>query len=397
MQNKLFIILLLSFTASVFGQLPGYWDKQRATTKEIKVGAGKRIILKSEELPIGTTEVVYRITLLDENQQMANSLVSVLKAIPDPTGISQGSAGAVLLLSKISGDDKCKYAIFTDKEFAQDYTKTGETSKACVFRDSPINKDAKRLSLGGSTCFKSGVMWFGFESSNWIMNQRIVLEVVPWVDYKAARGWTLENRKMVIEICKTTDLAKKIPDANSYCVCVLQKIQSRYRYVEFLNLLASEKTKAYRDAGKDCYIETDALVSINDNRRKEAAQLASQGKFSVAIAKLLPIIEEGTAKTSDYNALAVNYIFTRQYDKAIKTLKDGEKLDPSELLTQLNLAHAYLFRNNYAQAKTIYKKYRSQNVSDFLSWNEKIKLDFGAFENAGLPSKDFKRILNAVE
>jgi len=43
---------------------------------------------------------------------MANSLVSVLKSIPDPTGISQGSAGAVLLLSKISGEDKCKYAIF---------------------------------------------------------------------------------------------------------------------------------------------------------------------------------------------------------------------------------------------------------------------------------------------
>jgi hypothetical protein len=36
-------------------------------------------------------------------------LLACLKSIPDPTG-SQGSAGAVLL-SKVSGDDKSKYAI----------------------------------------------------------------------------------------------------------------------------------------------------------------------------------------------------------------------------------------------------------------------------------------------
>jgi hypothetical protein len=38
---------------------------------------------------LGTTELIFRITLLDDNQQMAGSLVSLLKAIPDPTGISQ--------------------------------------------------------------------------------------------------------------------------------------------------------------------------------------------------------------------------------------------------------------------------------------------------------------------
>jgi hypothetical protein len=42
---------------------------------------------------------------------MASSLVSVLKAIPDP-GISQGSAERFYRVSKISGDDKCKYAVF---------------------------------------------------------------------------------------------------------------------------------------------------------------------------------------------------------------------------------------------------------------------------------------------
>jgi len=46
---------------------------------------------------------------------------------------------------------------------------------------------------------------------------------------------------------------------------------------------------------------------------------------------------------------------TKQYEKAIKFLKDGEKIDSSELLIQLNLAHAYLLKGNYSDAKSIYK------------------------------------------
>jgi tetratricopeptide (TPR) repeat protein len=397
MQNNFFIIAIFFLPLFCLAQPAGYWDKERATTKEITVGAGNRIILKSEELPIGTTEVVYRITLLDENQQMANSLVSVLKAIPDPTGISQGSAGAVLLLSKISGDDKCTYAIFSSKELAQSYKQTGDTEKACLFQDNAVNKDAKRLSVNASTCMKTGTMWFGFESKNWIMNQRIVLEVVPWVDYKLSRGWSVENRKSVLEICKTTDLAKKIADSDEYCVCVLEKIQNRYRFTEYQALLAVEKTKAFRDGGKSCYTETGASATLYDNERKDAAQLTADGKYAEAISKLQPIISEGRAKVSDYNALAVDYIFTRQYDKALKVLREAEKLDSTELLTQLNIAHADLLKGDYSHAKSIYKKYRLQNATDTLSWIEKVKQDFVAFEKAGLPSTDFKRILNVIE
>ena len=83
------------------------------------VPARDRISIATEDLPVGTTEIVYRITLLDKNQEMANSLVSLLKAIPDPTGVSQGSAGAVFLMSKISGDDECTYSIFTSNENAK--------------------------------------------------------------------------------------------------------------------------------------------------------------------------------------------------------------------------------------------------------------------------------------
>ncbi|MBL0012369.1 MAG: hypothetical protein IPP30_00980 [Flavobacterium sp.] len=99
MRNKL-TILFLAITSLTVAQIDGYWDKERATSKQVVVSARDRIVIPIEEFPEGTTEVVYRITLLDENQQLSSSLVSILKAIPDPTGISQGSAGAIFYFPK---------------------------------------------------------------------------------------------------------------------------------------------------------------------------------------------------------------------------------------------------------------------------------------------------------
>src|SRR6187402_275913 len=169
--KKIILSLLITFSFNAFAQKDGDWDKERATTKEIIVSARDRITIKTEDLPVGTTEIVYRITLLDENQQMANSLVSVLKAIPDPSGISQGSAGAVFLMSKISGDDKCKYAVFSSAASAAEYKKSGDTENACLEQEEAVSKDAKRLSIDKSLCLlpNSNAMWFGFESKNWVM------------------------------------------------------------------------------------------------------------------------------------------------------------------------------------------------------------------------------------
>lgn len=397
MNNKYILLLFLIFSLSTFSQQDGYWDKERAISKQVVIRARNRIVINTEDLPVGTTEVVFRITLLDENQQMANSLVSVLKAIPDPTGISQGSAGAVLLLSKISGEDKCKYAIFSNKTLALAYKENGTTDKACYTQNNPVNKDAKRLSMQSSTCLKSKSMWFGFENKNWIMNQRIVLEVVPWVDYKLSRGWTLENRKSIISLCKSTDLAKKIPNSDNYCVCILEKLQNEYRFQEYQNLLAIEKTKVIRDFGNSCFTETGSSDVIYTTLRNQSSEFLKQGKYGETIDKCLTIINSKHATVSDFNTIGICYVLTKQYGKAIKYLKEGEKLDNSELLIQLNLAHAYLLNDDYSQAKSIYKKYQSQNVTDSLSWTQKVKLDFELFRKSGLQNDNFDRVLRLIE
>lgn len=382
----------------LFAQKEGYWDKERSTTKEVVVSARDRILIKIDDLPTGTTEVIYRITLLDKNQQMANSLVSVLKAIPDPTGISQGSAGAVFLVSKISGDDKCKYAIFSKADAANNYVTTGNTEEACFIQDEPVSKDAKRLSMDKSTCLKSNnLLWFGFESKNWIMNQKIVLEVVPWVDYKLSRGWTKENRKAIIDQCKTSNLAQKMTNSGDFCVCVSDKIQSKYTFKEFQKLLIEERNKAFKDFGTICFNETGASDAFNSDLRTQATVLAKKGSYGAAIAKMNAIINNGKAKVTDYNTLGYYYLITKQYSKALKILQEGEKLDATELLIQLNLAHAYLLNGNYKSAKAIHKTYSNQNVTDSLSWTQKTKLDFDAFQKAGIQDENFNAVLKILE
>lgn len=398
--RKITLLLLLFLAQSAFSQQDGYWDKDRATTKEIIVSAGEKITVKTEDLPVGTTEVVYRITILDENQQMASSLSSLLKAIPDPSGISQGAAGAVFLTSKISGDDKCKYGIFSSSAFAKDYKEKGKTDNACLFQGSPVNKEARRLSMDKSSCLKAGqeYLWFGFESMNWIMKQKIVLEIVPWVDNKLSRGWTLENRQTIIKQIKTSDLAKKMLNSDDFSLCILEKMQKRYKFQEFQNLLTIEKTKAFKDFGNACLSEKPANKSILTSIRLDAMQYFKNKKYEQAIDLLQTgVIENGNATVLDYNALGQYYLYSKQFDKALKALKEGESRDASELLIQLNIAHVYLLKGDYKKAKEIHKKYKGQNVTTTLSWKAKTQFDIEDLKKAGFVNDDFDRILKLLE
>jgi hypothetical protein len=397
--QKIILFTAFLFSLVTFGQTDGYWDKERTTNKQIVVSARDRIVIKSENFPIGTTEVIYRITLLGETQEMASNLVSLLKAIPDPSGISQGSAGAVFLLSKVSGDDKCKYGIFTSEKLANDYQKTGKPDKACLFQNTPVNKEAKLLSVEKMSCIKpnSEYLFFAFESKNWIMNQKIVLEIVPWVDTKLSRGWNSENKKTILTQLQNTEAAKKVTNTNDFCVSQLEKIQEKYKFQEFQALLPEEKTKTFKDIEAICLASIGNTNIIDDAIRTDISKLMMAGKYDLAITKSLALIASNKALVLDYNQLAEAYILTKQFAKAIKNLKIAESLDENELLVKLNLAHAYLFNDEVKLSKEIHEQYKSQNVTASQSWIAKTKTDFATFEKTGLSSKNFKKILRVLE
>jgi tetratricopeptide (TPR) repeat protein len=186
-------------------------------------------------------------------------------------------------------------------------------------------------------------------------------------------------------------------NSGDFCVCVSDKIQSKYSFKEFQKLLIEERNKAFKDFGTICFNETGASDAFNSDLRTQATVLAKKGSYGAAIAKMSTIINNGKAKVTDYNTLGYYYLITKQYSKALKILQDGEKLDATELLIQLNLAHAYLLNGNYKSAKAIHKTYSNQNVTDSLSWIQKTKLDFEAFQKAGIQDENFNVVLKILE
>lgn len=395
-----FIIYFFLLSFSLSAQQNGYWDKARITSKEITLGAGNRISVKSEDFPKGTTEIIYRITLLDDNQQLASSLVSLLKSVPDPSGISQGSAGAVFLMSKISGEDKCTYALFSSEENALKYKDSGKADNSCFVQSTPLSKEAKLFSIENSRCLKANAqnIWFAFESQNWIMKQKIVLEIVPWIDTKLSKGWSQENRKSILDLCKTSDLAELMGNSNDFCVCILDQFTQKYTFTEYQKLLAVEKSKTYKDFGAKCLSNKPENQSILNSIRVNSFQHFKNKKYDQAIRLLqVGLIENGNGKIMDYNALSTYYMYSKQYGKAIKYLKQAEIMDDSELLVQLNLAHAYLLNDQYSEAKAIHKKYKNQNVSANESWNVRTKTDFDELKKEGIQSENFDRILKLIQ
>lgn len=394
----LFIILsFLSIVTKAQNQ-DGYWDKDRATTRETILSAGTITWIRTDELPIGTTEIVYRITILDVNQKLVNSLSTALMAIPDPSGISKGSGLALSLMSGLSGDDNCYYSIFNSNELANNYSKTGNYKTACYSNPNEVNRDVNRIILNKSNCLTENTryLWFGFKSTNMIMDEKIVLEVVPWVDNIASRGWTNVIKTQFIENCKTNQAISNINNPEEYCLCLLNELQNNYKVQDFQKLIPQEQNKIMQKTGTKCLSTTGELDNIYNKERSLAITYISNKQYNDATDKYLEIIKNTTPQYTDYNNLGYCYILTKQYLKAIKYLKEGEKIDETDLMIKGNLAHAYLLNGDFEIAKNIYLKYKSQNINGNQSWSEMVKTDFKDFKENGLQSEHYDEILSLM-
>ena len=396
---KKFIVLFLT-TFSVFSQsTEGYWDNIRTTTETISLRAGEKKFLKSADFPSGTTEVVYRITILDDNQKLSSSLVSVLKSIPDPTGISQGTAGAIFLLSTISGDDKCKYAIFSSNLDAENYIKSNKTTNACFVQNTPTNKEAKLLSSNSSCLTKNSQnLWFAFQSDNWLMNQKVVLEIVPWVNKKMSRGWTTETKKEVLNLAKTIKVYSSLTKKEQFSALLLDAISQKYTYKEYTSLLSQEKNTILDTFTEEILKKTGETNLLFNLARQKSNTAFLSGNIDVAITILQSeIIDKNRAEAMDYAVMGKYFLLSKQFDKAEKAFAIGIEKDATEINLQLNKAHLYLFTDRLSEAKELHKKYKNQNVNAKTSWIEQTKLDFELFKKYNLPTDDFKKILRVLE
>ncbi len=395
--KKIFILLLI--TQISFAQKDGFWDKERAFTKEIKLLAGNRTLVKIDDLPEGASEFVFRILLIDENGKITTSLASILKAIPDPTGISQGTAGAIFLTNSLSGDDTCIYGIYTSEKAGNQFLKDGKLETACHFSKDAINKDSKVISIKNTKCFENAPnIWFAFENKNWVFSTKIVLEVVSWVDYSSSRGWNLESKKELVSLGKKLDWYKKSSNQSLFLAQFLESFIEKYKFSEYNQMLALEKSKAIIEVQEIALKKTNQFDSYLNTIRMEAIQLYKNNKVDEAISKIQnEIIFKKAANHIDYGLLGSFYLSSKQFEMAELNLEKAILLDKTDLSHKLNLSYVYLFTNRVSEAKDIHNQYKIQNITSNVSWVNQTKSDFSDFEKNGFPTDNFKKILRILE
>lgn len=377
----------------------GFWDNSRSTNETVILNAGKRKMVKTYDFPAGTTEVVYRITLLDDNQKISSSLVSLLKSIPDPSGVSQGAAGGVFLLSTITGDDKCSFAVFTTEADAINYERTGVSKNACIVQDEPVNKAANLLSEK-SKCMvpASGKLWFGFKSDNWVMKQKIVLEVVPWVNNNLKNGWTSDRKKEIIQLGEKLEMTQKVGNKDLFLGNFITALISKYSYEDYRKLLNAEKVKLTTDLAEESLTKSGQLKSYLDNVRQEANNFGLSNKPALGIDLIFKeIIDKNRAVADDYYLIGDLYLSSKQFLKAEEALLKVAQMKKSDINYQLKLAHVYMFSDQLSKAKDIHKKYHLNYFSNNKSWAEQTKEDFKKFEQNGFNTENFKKILRILE
>lgn len=401
MLKKLYLILPILTVAIASAQSKdGYWDNVRTTNETIILKAGEKKVIKTADFPEGTTEIVYRITLLDDNQKLSSSLVSVLKAIPDPTGISQGTAGVIFLASSISGDDKTKYAIFSQSKDAEEFLTSDKPNKACLYQETPVNKEARLLKAKDSDCFtaKTQNLYFVFESDNWVMKEKVILEVVPWIDNKASRGWNNDTKKELLKVAQNLELAKSLNKKEEFYALFLENISKKYKASEYHQLLAVEKNRATELAIEESLRQTGEINKYYGAIRNKSVDLFNKGKIQEAIEVInTDIINKNKATSADYALLGGYYLVTKQFAKAEQAYNTGLKLNPSDIIFQLKLAHVYMFTNRLSMAKALHKSFSNQNIESNKTWKEQVNDDFKEFQKFGLPSENFKKILRVLE
>lgn len=393
------IFLFLLFTQITFAQKDGFWDKERAFTKEIKLSSGNRTLVKIDDLPEGASEFVFRILLIDENGKITTSLASILKAIPDPTGISQGAAGAIVLTNSLSGDDKCLYGIYTSEKAGNQFLKDGKLESACYFVKEAVNKDSKIISIKNTKCFDNAPnLWFAFENKNWVLSTKIVLEVVSWVDYNASRGWNVDTKKELLAEVEKLAITKMVGNKNNFFATFLKVFTSKYKYSEYKQLLAIEKTNIMQTLAAESLVPAGELQNYLDKIRSTAFDLFKKGKTEEAVALIQKeIIEKKYAKDRDFAALGDIYLYSKQFVKAEEQYKIAIDKNSTELHYQLKLAHVFMFTDKVGAAKDIHKLYKDNNISGNISWMNQTKADFEEFEKKGFSSENFKKILRILE
>jgi hypothetical protein len=258
MNTKILLIIALTtlVTKQNFAQNEeGYWDQERKTEKEIPLADHKKTYIKVE-IPTGTTQLVYRVSFLGQNEQLRSSLSSTIGSIP--TASAQGSSAVLSLLNILGGSNKGQYHIFTSKEDADYYLTSGNARNACYKNTNNIPSDKNVLYLNKSACLTESTeyLWFAFYNANFEDDQKVVLEVLPWIDKKASRGWSQKMKNFLYDYLVKTikQSSENIPSETieKNVACILTNLTNDYTFNQFQSLAEYEKKNYFEKLESIC-------------------------------------------------------------------------------------------------------------------------------------------------
>src|SRR6185436_5508430 len=89
------------------------------------------------------------------------------------------------------------------------------------------------------------------------------------------------------------------------------------------------------------------------------------------------------ANNGELNAFGRHLLETKRFDEAIVYLGRATELEPGDIAARGNLAHCYLFRNEYDKAVKLYGEILDKEVAPGSPFREILKNDFLFFKNNG--------------
>lgn len=176
----------------------------------------------------------------------------------------------------------------------------------------------------------------------------------------------------------------------------------------FKNILKKDSSYYFFTDGRYCkiyFINTTLFFNTEFPSEKEFIR-DSNGKvtgyrltyFGDELQQANKISNPDTLMASEnfFNEAGWHFLENKKIDHAIRYLKRGEKLHPSFLMIKANLAHRYLFSNDYDVAIQIYKQHLNELVMPGVKMSEMIKQDYNYFLTLGFDSNLMNRMLQEL-
>jgi hypothetical protein len=141
-----------------------------------------------------------------------------------PSSYAQGGAAALSLLDKFGGDNKGAFHIFQTSNDAQYYIDTQEPDNSCYDSEQDIPGEKNYMIIDEGQCLTSNTtnLYFAFFNNNYVYDETVVLEVMPWIDNVASRGWTTEVKENFINNCIGLEQLAEFSNPEKFCQCILQ-------------------------------------------------------------------------------------------------------------------------------------------------------------------------------